>query len=629
MNELIEKWNDLQVQLAEAIIQNNKDEQEKLERFLIPQVKNTLEEKKIWLCGAENESNIIAFLEKGILTFRGKGYMKRYTRWDETLSSMSEYTRLNILANDYDGKFEEKHTIFDVPPWHMESITKVIIEEGIKSICPRCFEKAYGMTSITIPASVIKIGENAFRDCTGLKTFINHNPSPQIIDGCDLFDYKTEIIKKGERKKYKKDDYKIDSGNIFLRDSVLYDEWNLLGKVENFLEYIENTTEEYEYKESVLHCICSEAILYVPASSIYVYKQAPVWSDRGYFYNSPFSDSSFYCNRFYEIRPIQEEQPSDYSPEQIDIIIAELQTLIDELLLKKAIMRGIKGNPKHVADFMDLFNQRDGLKYLTHDFDESGEFDIDEFLAKAKAVCTEKFKELEIPKSLKELINQFPLESEPKWETVDNQFKTKAMASGWSSFDLAEAKANGMHPIKNHQLADVIKDFKRAIRIESPVLETLVNKVFVDDSFEIEKKDLSKADFYTNVGDFKAALETIFEEIQKRGDSPDKKRVSVEYKKETCDDYFIRKIVITHHNSFPRRDDEDALIKEWLSFNKGNMAKIGEHLQGYCHWSVVTKIDDKPVKVNILREKGTPEQEEIDASEVQGFTHILTFYYQA
>jgi hypothetical protein len=58
------------------------------------------------------------------------------------------------------------------------------------------------------------------------------------------------------------------------------------------------------------------------------------------------------------------------------------------------------------------------------------------------------------------------------------------------------------------------------------------------------------------------------------------------------------------------------------------MGKIAKYLQGYCHWSVETCINGKPVRVNILREKETLAHEAIDASEDKGFTHILKFYHQ-
>ncbi len=122
-------------------------------------------------------------------------------------------------------------------------------------------------------------------------------------------------------------------------------------------------------------------------------------------------------------------------------------------------------------------------------------------------------------------------------------------------------------------------------------------------------------------------METIFDEIKKRSGSADKKKITLEYKRMQTNDENLscRSIIITHHNSYPTKERDDV-IKEWLSLDKGNMGKIAKLLQGYFHWSVITKIDDKPIKVNILREKGVEIEEDISDTDVLGFQHILTFY---
>jgi hypothetical protein len=347
--------------------------------------------------------------------------------------------------------------------------------------------------------------------------------------------------------------------------------------------------------------------LYVPLLSLPTYKSAPVWKN--------FKSIEGF---------LQEESPEENSEEWLKEEIHRREEELDELRWKLNRLRGIKGNPNDVAQFMSLFNQPDSLKYLTHDFDLSSEFDIELFLTQIRTVFNENVNQLKIPKTLTELLNQFAFENKPRWKSFDREYNPKEIMSGWSAD--WEGKDSGLHPIKHPEFAKVIKDFKRAIRIESPNLEILIDKIFTDDTFDIEQKDLSKVDFYTHVGNFYSALQAIFEEIRQRGDTSDKKKISVEYKKAGAnDDFLIRNIVITHHNSYPTRDDED-LIKDWLALEKGNMGKIARLLQGYFHWSVITKINDRPVKINILREKGTPEQEDIDTSEVKGFTHILTFY---
>ncbi|MDZ7720328.1 MAG: hypothetical protein U5K72_16045 [Balneolaceae bacterium] len=55
--------------------------------------------------------------------------------------------------------------------------------------------------------------------------------------------------------------------------------------------------------------------------------------------------------------------------------------------------------PKEFADFMQLFNARDGFKYLTHDFDKVEIFDIENFLNKTEKLFNSKTKKLKIPKN--------------------------------------------------------------------------------------------------------------------------------------------------------------------------------------------------------------------------------------
>lgn len=294
-------------------------------------------------------------------------------------------------------------------------------------------------------------------------------------------------------------------------------------------------------------------------------------------------------------------------------------------------------NPKDVANFMSLFNQRDGLKYLTHDYDEESDFEIDEFLISREKVFSEvTSRKFNIPPSLWRIVKQFAFDSkQTKWTTISEDYKNFiGIEIGWASPELRDwSKQTKLHPIRNEKYKQVINDFRRITRIESPNLETLIentiDKVFSDrkNDFEIETNDLSKADFYTHVGFLKTALETVFEEIKKRTDEECKKKVRIEYQRETEDDYFIRKILITHYNSFPTKE-LGVLLEEWNSFDKGCMGKIGKNMQGYCHWSVVTQIEGSPIKVNILKEKDTPGHEPADPSEAVGFTHIFTFYYK-
>lgn len=57
-------------------------------------------------------------------------------------------------------------------PWYdsRDSITAVVIEEGVTSIGGRAFYSCDGLESITIPTSVTSIGDWAFYSCDGLES---------------------------------------------------------------------------------------------------------------------------------------------------------------------------------------------------------------------------------------------------------------------------------------------------------------------------------------------------------------------------------------------------------------------------------------------------------------------------
>lgn len=548
---------------------------------------------KTWSCGF----NIKATLKGNTLIISGEGYMVDYE---------------------------------DYAPWYKESILNIIIEDGVTNIGKNAFNNCIGIKSITIGNSVKSIEYRAFYNCLNLKEITIPKNVTEI--GNSVFQYCENLSS-----------VTFESGVVKLGDDALRNCTNL--KTIILPESIRDIGQYFVWWSKSLSTIVNYSLvpqiisfhtfnqyynyeLYVPRDSIELYKSALFWKEFKTILAIEDMDNGLDSVDISDIDNSIREAEDEIK--ELEQSISNLQKKIEELQFRKLLMRGLEGNPKDVADFMSLFNQRDGLKYLTHDIDENGDFDLANILSNIKQVLKSSFEEMEIPLTLKKLINEFAIATEPKWTSFDNQYNEQVISSGWSLPQWEEDANNSkIHPIRTSDKMDVIRSFKRTTRVESPYLETIVDKIFNDADFEIDTKDLSKADFYTHVGEFMAALNTIFEEIKKRGDSDDKKNVSVEYQRGISEDYFVRKIVITHHNSFPNRNDKDALTKEWLSLNKGNMGKIAEHLQGYCHWSVETNIDDSPVRVNILREEGVEPIEDITGTEVKGFSHILTFYYQS
>jgi TolB-like protein len=90
-----------------------------------------------WLCGYPNAADVVANLNKNILTISGKGAM---------------------------NNFDEKAS------WAIKqnNITSIVIQNGVTSIGKMAFLNCKSLTSITIPNSVIVIGDWAFWNCKSL-----------------------------------------------------------------------------------------------------------------------------------------------------------------------------------------------------------------------------------------------------------------------------------------------------------------------------------------------------------------------------------------------------------------------------------------------------------------------------
>ena len=175
--------------------------------------------------------------------------------------------------------------------------------------------------------------------------------------------------------------------------------------------------------------------------------------------------------------------------------------------------------PKDVADFMSLFNLPNGLKYLTHDFDESEmDFDIEIFLKRAKSIFDEFTKiKLKIPQSLQATVNQFAFDEDPKWGTG---FK---VIDGWSKSKWIEwSKEHKLHLKRNPDFEKIIENFRNYTRIESPKLTSILNDVIrekLGNEFEylnLTITDCDKADFYTHVDNFKESIRLMLDGIKKR-----------------------------------------------------------------------------------------------------------------
>jgi len=298
------------------------------------------------------------------------------------------------------------------------------------------------------------------------------------------------------------------------------------------------------------------------------------------------------------------------------------------LSLKKPIKKSRKGlhKPKDVADFMQLFEKRNGLKWLTHDFDNSeSEFEIEIFLKQAKIIFYEFISHHYLPTSLWKITYEFAFNENPQWG------EKRSFKQGWSSPTWIEwSKSEKMHPMKNNEFYEIIQGFRRQTRIESPELDRLIKnelRIVLKDEFsgwQVELIDCQKADFYTNTAFFKKALALIFDGIGKR--SSISKKLIVQYIREVEGAYKKKIIKICHHDSFLTRPVED-LINEITNEEKGDFNSVKNFLYGYCDWLIETKYESDPIRITVLGEEKGVDIEFLDTkSEVEGFTHFLIFY---
>ncbi len=92
------------------------------------------------------------------------------------------------------------------------------MEKGVESIYSNCFEKCKNLTSVTIPATCILISDEAFKECTSLKSVTVNSRRPMRIKDDSFIDssYKTATlyVPYGSKETYQNADVWRDFGHI-------------------------------------------------------------------------------------------------------------------------------------------------------------------------------------------------------------------------------------------------------------------------------------------------------------------------------------------------------------------------------------------------------------------------------
>lgn len=284
--------------------------------------------------------------------------------------------------------------------------------------------------------------------------------------------------------------------------------------------------------------------------------------------------------------------------------------------------------PKDTAAFLSLFNHEDGFKFLTHDFDPDSKMEYSQLLKKARDTFMSAKNKYTIPKSLYALMFTMLYGGKDKtWMDSNGKRQTENFACNkWTQWAKDNPK---IHVLSNESIKKVLMAFRSTIRLvlsedTDSQLKTIVKRQEKKHAnLLIISENLNNADdFYTYVNYLEKGIKLILDDMSKRfKESP---KVKISYESSLNDDFRLCVIRITQYGSFSSKSLEDVQSK--FSGGGGDFYSIRNTLYGYCNWSVESKWGDKVMRWNILNDTGKEETEELDYTDIPGFTHILTYY---
>ncbi len=297
-----------------------------------------------------------------------------------------------------------------------------------------------------------------------------------------------------------------------------------------------------------------------------------------------------------------------------------------DTFLKKILLKQ-RHKPKDTASFLSLFNDPAGFKYLTHDYAPGVNIEYDAFLEQVRDTFEKNAKEYTIPKTLYSLMNTVlnggvDERQRPKtWRSFDGKPQKENYASE-SWIDWARNNPN-IHLLSNDNVRRTIMLFRNTIRVVKPALNDIVQGMREQyANMEIHTQKLDKADFYTYVYYLKEGIKRILDDISQYQEHPE---VHISFMSEYGDDFSKRIIRITQTGSKAANFEQ---VRERFNGGGGAFNEIRDTLLGYCNWSVEALWDGEAKRWNLLDDNNAKEVEELNATEIDGFTHVLTYYYK-
>ena len=285
--------------------------------------------------------------------------------------------------------------------------------------------------------------------------------------------------------------------------------------------------------------------------------------------------------------------------------------------------------PKDTASFLSLFNDPNGFKFLTHDFDPDSEMDYDKLMKQTRGILLTLKGKYNIPSSLYAIMNAMLWGGKKEDGTIrtwtDSENKSHQENYATKSWVEWAEKNPKVHLLSNEEFSNVILKFRSTIRLVKPTLADIINIQKVKHAdLNIQSEGLEKADFYTYVLKLVDGIKRILDDMSRY--SSKTPNVIISFDRKYNDDYSSRIIKITQIESVSSSLD-DVLMKYHDEKGGGAFNEIKKVFLGYCNWSVEALWDGKPKRWNILTdEKDIPEVEDIEKTNILGFTHVLTYF---
>ena len=282
--------------------------------------------------------------------------------------------------------------------------------------------------------------------------------------------------------------------------------------------------------------------------------------------------------------------------------------------------------PKDTASFLSLFNDYQGFKFLTHDFDPDSSMNYDKLITLVRERFKEATSKYRIPRNLYALMSVFIYGGTDKdgkartWMDCDGNLHEE----NYTSKEWVEWSNNNpnTHLLSNEEIGKTILKFRSSIRLIKPILCDIINRqAKKHPNLIIQTENLEKADFYTYVWALENGIKRILDDLARYAEKTP--NVKVSFNRSYDDDYSRRIIKITQIGSASSSIDD--VLKKFKA-GGGAFNEIKKVFFGYCNWSVESLWDGKPKRWNILNDADVDEVDDMEGAGIPGFTHILTYF---